>query len=104
MADREFTEYEGTGSDQDGEDVTSTVRAHVVTKDTAGEVTTRTGNQNVSVGQVLVETDRPGVYDVLSADEWDSTDYSDGNTTQNARGKRAAAKTRKIADTKTPQE
>lgn len=72
---REFQEFTGIGTDQDGEDSESTITAHVVTKDTSGEVTTRTGNETVRAGSVLVETDRPGIYDVLSADQWASTGY-----------------------------
>jgi hypothetical protein len=45
------------------------VEAHTVTKDTEGEVNT-VGNdvRSVSEGDVIVRTDRPGTYDVYSAD------------------------------------
>lgn len=70
MADREFVEYEAA-------DGGSTVKAHVVTEETAGEVFTRVGTQNVSAGDVIVATERPEVFDVMSADQWNNTGYAD---------------------------
>lgn len=70
---REFQEYTAVGKDANGDDVELTTRAHVVTSDTAGEVNVRgLGAQNVPAGSVLVETDRPGVYDVITGKDWES--------------------------------
>lgn len=83
MAKREFVEFTGVGQDADGEDVESTIKAHVVTKETAGEYVGRDGNAQVREGQVLIETDRPGIYDVLSAEQWAGTGYPDKNPSAN---------------------
>ncbi len=50
-----------------------TLRAHVVTPETAGEsVTVVGGSSLVTVpGIVLLETERPGVYDTLPGSEWE---------------------------------
>lgn len=72
----EFADYTAKTKDDDGDEHESTVRAHVVTKDTAGAYNTRVGSENVPEGSVLVETDRPGVYDVHTADAWKTTGYA----------------------------
>lgn len=74
MAELEFKEYKGTGKDADGNDIESTVRAAQATE--ASRVTERgqTG-RDVRTGEYVVETDRPGVYDVLSEDQWNNTGY-----------------------------
>jgi hypothetical protein len=89
MAKRlEFNDYTASVEDSDGDVHEHTVRAAVVTDDTAyvyndegnrrpREVMTPTGGKAVSVGDVLVETEKPGVYDYLSADAWASTGYAD---------------------------
>lgn len=85
----DFQDYKATVEDSDGDKHESTVRAAVVTKETATvknadgrdvprEVVTPTGSRTVQVGDVLVETDRPGVYDYLGADAWASTGYGKG--------------------------
>lgn len=85
----DFQDYKATTEDADGDKHESTVRAAVVTKETATvknadgrdvprEVVTPTGSRTVQVGDVLVETDRPGVYDYLGADAWASTGYGKG--------------------------
>lgn len=72
----EFKEYKGTHEDADGDEHTSTVRACLVTEDTARRVQTRVGGHDAVKGEYLVETDAPGVYDVLSEEAWKSTGYS----------------------------
>lgn len=60
--EREFTDYDTT---VDGRKVG--IRAHKVTKDTAGTVSTvGQGSRDVKEGDYLVETNQPGVYDVQS--------------------------------------
>lgn len=56
------------------------VRAHVVTDDTAGEVNTMVGAREVRKGDVLVESDRPGQYDVYNADMWSELTTSSAPT------------------------
>lgn len=87
--DLEFQDYTAHYQDEDGDDHTHTVSAHVVTDETARvknadtgnlvkrEVMTPTGPRVVVAGDVLVATDRPGVYDHLTADKWASTGYAD---------------------------
>jgi len=89
MKNLEFKDYTGVVKDADGDEHSTTVRAAVVTDETARvkndqgnpiarEVMTPTGARPVAVGDVLVETDRPGVYDYLTADAWASTGYATG--------------------------
>jgi hypothetical protein len=55
---------------------TSTVRAHFVTKEEAGQqVETTAGVQQVQEGTVLVETSRPDRYDILTKEQWDASGY-----------------------------
>jgi hypothetical protein len=81
MSNLAFDDYHHTYKDVHGNDNTTTVRAHVVTTDTAKvrdtdgrtisrEVATRTGSVTVKPGDVMIETERPGQYDVQTADEW----------------------------------
>lgn len=80
MKELEFAEFTNTYEDADGDEHQTTTRAHVVTKDTAREVTVRgMGQVNVGVGTVLVETDRPGVYDTISKKDWDASGYMDAS-------------------------
>jgi len=90
VAEKEFKDYTATYEDADGDKHKSTVRAHVVTEATAGTVVTRTGTQDVDKGSVIVETDRPGVYDVLSADDWKGTGY--GSASNSSARKSTAGK------------
>lgn len=80
--DMQFKEYTASVEDSDGDKHESKVRAHVVTDDTKGRVNTPTGGRDVAKGDVLVETDTPGVYDVLNADAWKSTGYGKTQTQQ----------------------
>lgn len=48
------------------------LRVHKVTKETAGDYSVIGGSRNVHEGEMLVETTRPGVYDVYS-----ERDFSD---------------------------
>lgn len=87
MRNLEFQEYTATVEDADGDEHVSTVRAAVVDDGTARvkndqgnpvarEVMTPTGPRPVAVGDVLVETERPGVYDYLTADQWAASGYA----------------------------
>lgn len=77
----DFQEYTATVDSGDGEQE-STVQAATVTAEQAGnDVNTRAGVQSVNEGDVLVQTEQPGVYDVLSADDWSGTGYASGGTT-----------------------
>ena len=76
----EFKDYEVEYDDPDGDPQTSNIRAHVANKDTAdqlGTVQTRTGAHSVRDGDVLIETDRQGVYDIHDRDTWEKTGYSE---------------------------
>lgn len=89
MRDVEFKNYSAKYEDADGDEHTSTVRAHVADKDTAdalGTVATRTGSHDVRKGDVLVETDRPGVYDVHSSKSWDDIGYTEGDGASASQG------------------
>lgn len=80
MKDREFTDYVSTVEDEDGDEHSYTSRVHVVTKDTAGEVSVRgVGQVHVTAGSVLAETDRPGVYDVIPAKDWENMGLTPAN-------------------------
>ncbi len=79
----EFKEYTASIEDEDGDSHPFTVRAAVVTKDTARTVTTRVGTQKVNAGDAVIETERPGVYDVLAADSWKATGYVSDLTPSN---------------------
>lgn len=107
MKELDFQDYTATVTDDDGDDHDSTVRAavvgedHVYLKDQNGnnvrrEVMTPTGSRQVSKGDVFVETERPGVYDYLTADAWASTGYGgaadDDDAPKSAAAKKAAAK------------
>lgn len=92
MKNLKFKEVTASYEDADGDEHESTVRAAVVTDDLAmidftndegvqarrrREVTDRGGNAvRLNVGDVVVETEKPGVYDVHSADAWKSTGYA----------------------------
>lgn len=77
---REFTEYSQTVEDADGDEHTHVSRVHIVTRDTQGEVTVRgVGQVNVTPGSVLVETDRPDQYDVISASDWEKMNMTEGD-------------------------
>lgn len=69
---REFKEYKADGIDDRDE---STIEVHEVTKETAGEVRTRTGVVHVSPGDVLVKTYRPDEYDVMKKEQLDELEY-----------------------------
>lgn len=89
--DIDFQEYSAKYEDTDGDEHTSTVRAHQATKETAdtlGTVATRTGSHDVRSGDVLVETEREGVYDIHNKDTWGKLGYSTGSA-----GKASAAPT-----------
>ena len=87
--DLDFRDYTAHYQDEDGDDHSHTVRAHVVTDETARvknpetgnlvkrEVMTPTGARIVAPGDVLVATERPGVYDHLTASAWATTGYAD---------------------------
>lgn len=75
--EREFVEYEAA-------DGSSTIQAHIVTEETAGEVFTRVGSTQVGPGSVIIATDRPEVFDVLSEEQWNATGYSDAATAPDA--------------------
>ncbi len=87
--DLEFQDYTAHYQDEDGDDHTHTVSAHVVTDETAKvkneagnpvarEVMTPTGPRKVAAGDVLVVTEHPGVYDHLTGAAWATTGYADG--------------------------
>lgn len=87
----DFTEFTGDYEDVDGDKQTSTIKAAVVDDSTAyvtilnsegdqvkrrREVTVRDGSARALLsGEVVVETGKPGVYDVLTAEQWASTAY-----------------------------
>ena len=83
----DFKEYSKKYEDADGDEHVQVIRAAVITdedvKDSDGksqprQVVTPTGARNVHPGDVIVETETPGVYDYLSADGWESSDYAEG--------------------------
>lgn len=87
MKNLDFQDYTATVEDSDGDDHESTVRAAVITDELVyltdedgnkhrREVMTPTGARGVQAGDVFVETEKPGVYDYLSAAAWASTGYS----------------------------
>lgn len=100
----DFQDYTATVTDDDGDEHESTVRAAVVTEDLVyikdqngnnvrREVMTPTGGRQVSKGDVYVETDRPGVYDYLTAEAWASTGYGgDAEVSDTVTTKKTAAK------------
>ncbi|SRR6266496_1963999 len=83
----DFQEYSATITDDDGDEHTTTVRAAVITDDLVylidpntgnkvrREVKTPTGGRQVSLGDVYVETERPGIYDYLTGEAWATTGY-----------------------------
>ena len=84
----EFQDYTAHYTDEDGDSHTHTVSAHVVTDETAKvkneegnlrprEIMTPVGARKVAAGDVLVTTDRSGVYDHLTAAAWATTGYAD---------------------------
>lgn len=74
----EFKDAKTSVKDDDGDTHEHTVSAARVTKETAREVRTRGGVRTVVAGDVLVNTDIPDVYDVLTSDQWKDTGYSSG--------------------------
>lgn len=81
--DLEFKEYSATTEDDDGDKHTTKVSACVITKETAGrEVRTPAGFVTVQNGDVLVETETPGIYDYLSKTAWESTGYGASSSPQ----------------------
>lgn len=105
MKDLEFQEYTASVEDADGDSHDSTVRAAKITDDLVyitdpntgnrvrREVMTPVGGRQVSLGDVYVETERPGVYDFLVADAWAATGYDDSaDDDAPAPAKKAASK------------
>lgn len=78
----EFEEFTAKIKDDDGDRHESKVRAAKVTRETAGDVLTRTGVIAVKAGDVVVETDRPGVYDVHSEKTWKESGYGSQRVTK----------------------
>jgi hypothetical protein len=74
MSGLEFKEYNSDGSVVEDTGSEDSIRAAIVDNDET-EVVTRDGSAIVNKGDVIVETDRPGVYDVISADNWNDTGY-----------------------------
>lgn len=71
-----FTDYTAEYEDSDGDKHTSVVSAARVTADNKGrEVNTRTGAVTLSAGNVVVATDNPNVFDVVTAEQWKSAGY-----------------------------
>lgn len=101
----DFKDVEGQYEDIDGDTQTSTIRAAVVDDDLAyvtvlnsegdrvkrrREVTLRDGTARALVsGDVVVATERDGVYDVLSADQWSATAYGSSGKTSKGGGSNA---------------
>lgn len=85
-----FADYQAETEDDDGDKHTSTVRAHVIEDDDwkGYQVPTIAGTATLRKGDAVIETDRPGVYDVLPKDAWESTGYADKPTAS----KRASAR------------
>jgi hypothetical protein len=92
MKNLEFKEYTHYYDDADGDEQSSSVMAAVVDKghvtrmvesedgtvsrvSTKRYVATLDGRQALQLGDVVVETARPGVYDVLSAEQWAANGY-----------------------------
>lgn len=76
-----FQEYQGKFKDEDEDEHPGTpVKAHVVTDPEFNgyEVQTVAGTHRVRKGEAVIQRDRPGVYDVLSKDEWEKTGYASG--------------------------
>lgn len=82
MKDVEFKEYSAKYKDADGDEHTSTVRAHVADKETAdilGTVLSHAGPHVVRNGDVLIETERPHFYNVQTGKAWDEAGYVEGD-------------------------
>ncbi len=100
--DLDFKDYTAQVKDRDGDNHESTVRAAIVDNDTAfiviedaagakqkvpREVVTPTGSRRVQPGDVLVETDRAGVYDYVTGEGWADTGYdTTGDTADSSDG------------------
>lgn len=78
----DWQDYTAKYKDADNDEQTSTVRAAVVTKDTANrEVRNNLGKPvTVTEGDVIVDYGDPDRYTVHSAEEWKSAGYSKGKT------------------------
>jgi hypothetical protein len=77
--EKKWEEFSATYKDADGDEHESTTLVHIVTEDTKGEVATIDGGVRHTVpGDVLCPTSRANVYDVLTADQWKSSDYVSG--------------------------
>jgi hypothetical protein len=72
MPKLKFDEYKADGNDERDE---STIRAHKVTDETAGEYQTLTGPTMVKPGMVLIEGYRPDVYDVMPEKQLTELEY-----------------------------
>lgn len=66
--------------DEYSNDVGFTVRAHIVTDETAGMYVLSTSSHELFVpsGAVIVEGTRPNVYDVVSGSDWETMGMSPG--------------------------
>lgn len=83
MRELEFKEYSAKVTDADGDDHTVISRAAAVDAETAksiGDVQTRIGTQRLNDGDYVVETSRPGVYDVFSAKDWEANGFQSGDS------------------------
>lgn len=74
-----MTEYVHEYEDEDGDVHTTRVMAEIISKENGNarevEIRGRSGGFMVSNGNVLTATDRPGVYDVQSLKEWETTGW-----------------------------
>lgn len=83
MRELDFQEYSAKVKDEDGDEHTVVCRAASVDDETAksiGEVQTRIGVQRLNGGDYVVETSRPGVYDVFSAKAWENNGFQQGDS------------------------
>lgn len=89
VAEKKFETHSHTYKDDDGDEHETTVEVHEVTEQTRGDFVNRLGVvERSNVGDVLIRTNRPEVYDKLSKDEYSKLGYSkQGNSPSTSRSK-----------------
>lgn len=87
MKHLDFQDYSTTYKDDDGDEHETTIRAAKITDDLVyvkdpntgnnvrREVMTFTGARAVQAGDVFVETERAGVYDFITGEQWEKVGY-----------------------------
>jgi hypothetical protein len=87
--DWEWQEGKAYSTDDDGDKHESSVEYHVANEDSVGsEVQTLTGVHRLAPGEVVVKNpgDNQGRHDVLTKDQWNSTEYGSGDVKETDSG------------------